>query len=100
MLLVTGATGNIGRALVSDLTERGVEFRSLVRDPARATGPYVVGDLNEPLAFDGFDRLFLLTQGIGTGQTANAIAAARAAGVKHIVHLSSFHLEYDPIPAM
>jgi uncharacterized protein YbjT (DUF2867 family) len=100
MLLVTGATGNVGRALVSDLTERGVEFRSLVRDPARATGPYVVGDLNEPLAFDGFDRLFLLTQGIGTDQTANAIAAAQAAGVKHIVHLSSFHLEYDPIPAM
>jgi uncharacterized protein YbjT (DUF2867 family) len=107
MLLVTGATGNIGRELVRELTDRDVEFRVLVRDPARAEGlgaECVVGDLSrgETLApaFAGADRLFLLTQGIGTDQTAHALAAARAAGLKHVVHLSSFHVTYDPVPAM
>ncbi|WP_407779737.1 NAD(P)H-binding protein [Actinophytocola sp.] len=107
MLLVTGATGNIGRELVVALRGRDVEVRILVRDPARAAGSaaeVVVGDLSRPEtlapAFDGVDRLFLLTQGIGTNQTAHALAAARSAGVKHVVHLSSFHVTYDPIPAM
>jgi uncharacterized protein YbjT (DUF2867 family) len=104
MILVTGATGNVGRELVRDLADRGVEFRSLVRDPARATGPHVVGDLGEPAslfpAFDGVDKLFLLVPGSGTEHTANALAAARAAGVKRVVLLSSFQAVGDPIPAM
>jgi len=36
MLLVTGATGHIGRELVRELDARGAAFRVLVRDPARA----------------------------------------------------------------
>lgn len=109
MILVTGATGNIGRALVRELDAREAELRILVRDPARAAGlperaGRAVGDLGEPAtlapAFAGVDRLFLLTQGIGTDYTAAALAAAEAAGVRHIVHLSSFHVGFDPMPAM
>jgi uncharacterized protein YbjT (DUF2867 family) len=109
MLLLTGATGNIGRELVRQLDAQGVEFRILVRDPARAAelpdrAERVVGDLDEPAtltaAFDGVDRLFLLVPGIGTAHTAHALAAARAAGVGHIVHLSSGHVLLDPLPAM
>lgn len=34
MILVTGATGNVGRELVRELDAIGVQFRILVRDPA------------------------------------------------------------------
>lgn len=109
MLLVTGATGNVGRELARELDAAGVPFRALVRDPARAAGlpasaERVRGDLDDPrtlaLAFAGASRLFLLTPGIGTGHVRDAVAAARAAGVRHIVHLSSFNVLGDPMPAM
>jgi uncharacterized protein YbjT (DUF2867 family) len=109
MILVTGATGNIGRALTRELAAREVELRLLVRDPARAAelpgaAERVVGDLGDPAtltpAFAGVDELFLLTQGIGTDFTTAAVAAARAAGVRHIVALTSLHVTYDPVPAM
>ncbi|TDU01988.1 uncharacterized protein YbjT (DUF2867 family) [Streptomyces sp. 846.5] len=109
MILVTAATGNIGRELTRELDANGAKFRILVRDPARAAGlseraERAVGDLGDPAtltpAFDGVDKLFLLTQGIGTHHTTLAIAAAEAAGVSHIVHLSSFNVLGDPMPAM
>ncbi|MEV0402504.1 NAD(P)H-binding protein [Actinoallomurus sp. NPDC050550] len=109
MILVTGATGNVGRELVRELAAIDAEFRILVRDPARAAAlpgraERVVADLDDPAtltsAFAGVDRLFLLTPGIGIEQTARAVAAARAAGVGRIVHLSSFNVLGDPMPAM
>jgi uncharacterized protein YbjT (DUF2867 family) len=109
MILVTGATGNVGRELIRELDAKDAKTRLLVRDPARAAGlpgraERVVADLGEPetlpRAFAGADRLFLLTPGIGTDHTANAVTAARAAGVGHIVHLSSTNVLGDPMPAM
>lgn len=109
MILVTGATGNVGRELGRELDAIGTEFRVLVRDPARAAAlpgraERVVADLGDPAtlppAFAGVDRLFLLTPGIGIDHTAHAVAAAQAAGVGHIVHLSSFNVLGDPMPAM
>ena len=102
MILVTGATGNIGRELARELDKMGAEFRVLVRDPARAAR--VVGDFGKPAtlrpAFEGVDKLFLLTPGIGVEHTRFAVAAAKAAGVNHIAHLSSFNVLGDPMPAM
>jgi uncharacterized protein YbjT (DUF2867 family) len=109
MLLLTGATGHIGRELARELDAKGTKFRVLVRDPARAAGlpghaERVIGDLDDPAtlapAFDGVDGLFLLVPGIGTAHTARAVAAAQAAGVRRIVHLSSYAVIGDPMPAM
>jgi uncharacterized protein YbjT (DUF2867 family) len=106
MILVTGATGRIGRELARELPG---EFRVLVRDPARAAdlperAQRVVGDLGEPAtltaAFDGVDKVFLLVPGVGTDHTANVLVAARAAGARHIVLLSSYAVLGDPPPAM
>ncbi|MET8162235.1 NAD(P)H-binding protein [Sphaerisporangium sp. NPDC005289] len=109
MILITGATGNVGRELVRGLEETGAPLRILIRDPVRAAAlpgraERVVGDLSDPAtlppAFAGADRLFLLTPGIGLDHTRHAVAAAQAAGVRHIVHLSSFNVLGDPMPAM
>jgi uncharacterized protein YbjT (DUF2867 family) len=109
MLLVTGATGHIGRELVRELDVRGASFRVLVRDPTRAVGlpdraERVVGNLDTPAslapALDGVEGLFLLVPGIGTDHTEHAIAAAKAAGVRYIVYLSSYAVIGDPVPAM
>ena len=109
MLLVTGATGHIGRELARELDAKGAKFRALVRDPGRAAGlperaERVIGNLGQPAtlapAFDGVDGLFLLVPGIGTDHTAHALAAAQAAGLRRIVHLSSYAVIGDPMPAM
>src|SRR5204863_4114458 len=71
MILVTGATGKSGRAIVKQLAEAGAQVRALVRDPAKAAwlaelpGVEIVqGDLSKPetldAAFVGIERALLL----------------------------------------
>ena len=103
MLLITGATGHVGRALVDELDRRGAEFRVLLRTPRiDLPGEHVIGDLGRPetLALEGIDKVFLLAPGIGLEHTENVVAAASAAGVRHLVYLSSYAVLGEPIPAM
>jgi len=71
MILVTGANGTVGSAVVPALLARGASVRVLVRDAAKATSAFgdgvevVEGDLSDVAAFeaalDGVDRVFLNT---------------------------------------
>ena len=101
MLLLTGATGTIGRELARLLITSGRSFRALVREPSRAEGlqqhdvELVQGDLSDPgsldHAFAGASRVFVLTPAHEhQGRfKANAIAAAKRAGVDYVVQVSA-----------
>ena len=100
MVLVTGGTGAVGSELLRLLSQAGVATRALTRNPQKApTLPgitWVGGDLAKPEtltpAFEGAQKLFLLTSYYEDMVTLqhNAIAAARAAGVTHVVKVSAF----------
>ncbi|NZA25465.1 NmrA/HSCARG family protein [Luteimonas sp. SJ-92] len=100
-ILVTGATGTIGRHVVEQLTQRGADVRALVRDPAKADFPagvsVVQGDFLDVdamrKAFDGVSTLFLLNAVVPDEFTQALIALnlAREAGVERIVYLSVIH---------
>ncbi|MFF8730744.1 NAD(P)H-binding protein [Streptomyces sp. NPDC015171] len=90
MIVVTGATGNVGRALVDRLLAAGTPVRALTRDPERAALPgraeVVRFRPEDPAAlFAGATKLFLYAQ----AGTAPLLEAARAHGVRHVVLLSS-----------
>jgi uncharacterized protein YbjT (DUF2867 family) len=100
-ILVTGATGTIGRQVVEQLVQRGVNVRALVRDPAKADFPagvdVVQGDLLDPgsvrTAFQGVSAFFLLNAVTPDEFTQALIAlnVAREAGVERVVYLSVIH---------
>ena len=106
MILVTGATGNVGRPLVGLLSNAEVPFRAFVRDPERARaalGPTVAlaeGDFAEPATLDaaleGVDRMFLLS-GNSELET-DAVRVASRAGVGRVVKQSALGVGLDPPP--
>ena len=105
MILVTGATGTIGRELVSQLLADGEKFRVLVRDPKKVEhlkgkAEIIQGDLDKaetlPAAMQGIDHLFLLTVDQVTTSDAHVFQAAKAAGVKHVVKISTNFVGNDP----
>lgn len=101
MILLTGATGTTGQETVRQLLEKKVPFRVMSRDIARAKsvlGPdldYVQGDFAAPdtlaAAFDGIKRLSLLCAFSEkmVAHELNAVAAAKRAGISHIVKMSA-----------
>lgn len=100
-ILVTGANGNVSTALISALKSQPVKVRAMVRNPAKVDAlkaqgvEVVVGDLETPRslpkAFDGVDKLFLLSSNgpRAPENHSNGIWAARQAGVSHIVRMSA-----------
>lgn len=97
MILLTGATGLTGSAVLRACVAEGLPVRALVRDPAKAAGfpdgvDVVLGDLLDPpaSAFDGVDRALLISSAderlVETQQA--FIDAAKRAGVGHLVKMS------------
>lgn len=98
---ISGASGQLGTATVKELVRRGGhEVVGISRSPDKVAPPVVgrLGDYDRPetltSAYAGLDRLLIIPSGeMGPGrraaQSVSAIEAAVAAGVKHIVLMSS-----------
>ncbi|ASO19620.1 uncharacterized protein YbjT (DUF2867 family) [Actinoalloteichus hoggarensis] len=92
-ILVTGATGNIGRMVIDALDGVDAQVRALTVDPARAALPahveVVVGRLSDPAscsrAFADVDRMYLAPLPDTVDEVTRTAAAA---GVRRIVDLS------------
>jgi len=103
MILVTCATGHLGKATIDFLVKKvpAGSVTALVRDLSKAEGlkslgiTLRTGDYSDPAslanAFKGVETLLLISSGTLEGrvqQHINAIDAAKANGVKHIIYTS------------
>jgi uncharacterized protein YbjT (DUF2867 family) len=110
-ILVTGATGLAGAAVVREFVRNGYPVRALVRSRAKArafqafpTVELVEGDMTRPAtledAFSGVDRVLLISspdQQMAQRQS-GFIDAARKADVRHIVKFSGLSAADDDTP--
>ncbi|MEV0399945.1 NAD(P)H-binding protein [Actinoallomurus sp. NPDC050550] len=100
MILVTGATGNVGRNVIEQLVEAGEEVRALTRRPDRAGLPDTVevvrGDLAEPdtlpAALRGVEAAFLFPV---PGRVPGFIDVAEETGLRRVVLLSASAVTYE-----
>ena len=103
-ILVIGATGNVGRPLVSLLAEHGEPVRAATRHPETYSGPPGVEpvefDYARPetwaAALDGAGRLFLLSQGASHEPDQEMIPLldqAKAAGVSYVVLMTAMGVD-------
>jgi uncharacterized protein YbjT (DUF2867 family) len=108
-ILVTGATGTIGRNVADQLVKRGADVRALVRNPEKANLPAGVavaqGDLLDVdtvrAALPGVSTLFLLNAVVPDEftQALTALNLAREAGIERFVYLSVIHSDrYVNVP--
>jgi len=101
-VLVTGATGRVGRAVVAQLLAAGVPVRALTRRPDAAGLPaaveVVAGDLTVPDSLDaalqGVEAVFLLWT--APPDTAPAVVERLASHARRVVFLSSPHKTPHP----
>ncbi len=106
-VLVLGATGTVGGAVVQNLLKAGASVAALTRsaEKAKALPAGVearIGDLNDPYtvgdAFKGVDAVFLLNA-VSSTETQEGLFAlewAKRHGAKKIVHLSIHQVERAP----
>lgn len=108
MIVVTGATGNIGRHVVQRLVAAGHGVRAVTRDPSRANLPHgvevVAADLADPQTLrphlDGVRAVFLIWPFVDpatTAQLAPRVAdVLTSAGSPRVVYVSAASAEADP----
>ncbi|MEV6285485.1 NAD(P)H-binding protein [Kribbella sp. NPDC051770] len=100
MILVTGATGNVGRPVVDGLLSSGADVRALVRTPSLPAAVEVVqGDLHDPAvvrrAAAGVDAAFLLWPSFDAAG-AEPVVAALTEQVGRVVYLSALSAADSP----
>lgn len=99
-ILVTGATGNVGRLVADHLLAAGAKVRALTNNPAKAALPaeveVVEGYLGRietlPAALAGVERMYLAPL---PHTVRDVVGLAQAAGVQRIVALSSSDADYE-----
>ncbi|MEY8879091.1 MAG: SDR family oxidoreductase [Leptothrix sp. (in: b-proteobacteria)] len=113
MIVITGATGQLGRLVITDLLGRGVpaaQIGAAVRTPAKAADLAALGvqvreaDYNQPAtltrAFAGAERVLLISSsevGQRLPQHRAVIEAAQGAGVAQLVYTSLLHADRSPL---
>jgi len=104
MILVTGATGTIGRPLVDALVGEGAKVRAVTRNPQAAGLPagveVIQGDPSRPDTIapflEGVTALFLHPRAVGTPAAGQLLALARQRGAQRVVALSATNVD-DPL---
>ncbi|RQW61820.1 SDR family oxidoreductase [Vibrio viridaestus] len=113
MIAVTGATGQLGKLVISSLIKKGIaaeEIVAVVRDPQKAGILAAQGvelrqaDYNNPAAFqkalNGVQKLLLISSsevGQRYEQHTNVINAAKANNVELIAYTSLLHCDRSPL---
>jgi uncharacterized protein YbjT (DUF2867 family) len=94
-IVVTGATGNVGRPLVSELAAAGARVRAVTRTPEAAGFPDGVEAVHSAVdALPGATAVFLNSRALG-GELADVVALARRSGVTKLVALSAINADDD-----
>ena len=94
-ILVTGATGNIGRPLVMLLAAKGMNVRAVTRDPVRAALPAGVEAVESAIAGVAGSRAVFLNSRALQDDLGGTVEAAREAGVGRLVALSAINADDD-----
>ena len=94
-IVVTGATGNVGRPLVAELVAEGARVRAVTRTPSAAGFPSRVEVFDSPTdALTGASAVFLNSRALGD-QLAEVVAQCQRAGVGKLVALSAINADDD-----
>jgi uncharacterized protein YbjT (DUF2867 family) len=91
MILVTGASGTVGRPLVELLVDAGLKVRAVARNPAGL--PAVAEVVDEPV-LEGVTGLFANPRAVG-GDIDNLLRQAKEHGVRRVVALSAANVDDD-----
>jgi uncharacterized protein YbjT (DUF2867 family) len=92
-ILVTGATGTVGRPLITQLVDAGAQVRAVTRNPSSARAPDGVQVVSSAAAgLAGASAVFLNSRALGTDLDP-VVRAARRAGVTRLVALSAINAD-------
>lgn len=104
MIVVTGATGNVGRPLIDLLRQSGAQVRGITRNPQQSSAEkapvkFVEADPSRPAtmvsALRGATGLFINPMAVQSAVD-GLLALAKSSGVRRVVALSATNLDDDP----
>jgi NAD(P)H dehydrogenase (quinone) len=112
LILISGAAGKTGRAIIGALAAKGGRVRALVHRPEQArlveemgAREVVVGDMRIPATMDratqGARAVYHICPNVSPDEASigqAAIAAARLAGVEHFCYHSVLHPQVEAMP--
>ncbi len=112
MILITGAAGKTGRAILAELVKKNEKVRVLVRRPEQASdllaagaAEALIGDLTQAdtlqNAFSGISSIYHICPNMHPGEVEIgrlAITAAKRAGVRQFVYHSVLHPQTEKMP--